>query len=223
MKLIVGLGNPGPNYQKTRHNAGFMVVDRLCEAHAKGEVPRSRFQGALVETTISGEKCLLLKPLTFMNLSGRSVGEAARFYKVDVGRDLLVVTDEVYLPVGRIKLLPGGGTGGHNGLSSVQEHLGSETYPRLRVGVGVLPSGGKPPLIDQADFVLSKFTEDEAPLLEASIRKCVATLELWVGKGIGAAMNYSNSDAPPRPKPQQRESPRQDEREKQDEPGESAD
>lgn len=201
MKLIVGLGNPGPQYQETRHNAGFMVLDRLAKAHAQGEVAKSRFSAATVEATIAGERCMLLKPLTFMNRSGQSVAEAVRFFKADIAGELLVVVDEVYLPVGRNRLLPAGGTAGHNGLANIQQLLGTDAYPRLRVGVGIQPGGGKPPLIDQADFVLGRFTPDEQAPLDASLTKAVQAVELWVGKGLTHAMNVANAgDAPPREK-----------------------
>lgn len=201
MKLIVGLGNPGHQYQETRHNAGFMVVDRLAKAHAQGEVVKSRFNAATVEATIAGERCMLLKPLTFMNRSGQCVAEAARFFKADISSDLLVVVDEVYLPTGKIKLLPAGGTAGHNGLANIQQLLGTDAYPRLRVGVGIQPSGGKPAFIDQADFVLGRFTPEEQSPLEASLVKAAHAVELWAGKGLTHAMNVANAgDAPPREK-----------------------
>ncbi len=208
MKLIVGLGNPGPQYHKTRHNAGFMVVDRLAAAHAKGEPVKSRFSAATVETTIAGERCLLLKPVTFMNRSGQCVSEAVRFYKADLAADLLIIVDELYLPTGRIKLLPSGGTSGHNGLSNIEQLLATDAYPRLRVGVGLQPNGGKPPFIDQADFVLGRFTPEDEPLLEASITRGASAVEVWAAKGITAAMNAANAgDTPPRekkPKPPDR-------------------
>src|SRR5262245_41054831 len=123
MKLIVGLGNPGPQYAKTRHNAGFMAVDRVYARHGGGQPVKSRFQAATAEATIGGEKCMLLKPTTFMNRSGQSVAEALRFFKLDPAADLLVVVDEVYLPTGTIRMRPGGGTSGHNGMENIQQLL----------------------------------------------------------------------------------------------------
>jgi peptidyl-tRNA hydrolase, PTH1 family len=202
MKLIVGLGNAGTQYAKTRHNAGFMVVDRLAQAHAPGETVKARFQAATVEATIAGERCLLLKPTTFMNRSGQSVSEALRFYKADAVNDLLIIVDELYLPTGRLKLQAAGGTAGHNGLASIEQLLGTSTYPRLRVGVGLQPSGGKPDFMDQADFVLGRFTEDEEPLLASAITKGMKATEAWISKGLVPAMNLANApDTPPRPKP----------------------
>lgn len=211
MKLIVGLGNPGPQYQETRHNAGFMVVDRLAKAHAAGEPVKSRFNAVTVETTISGERCMLLKPLTYMNRSGQCVAEAVRFYKADIAGDLLVVVDEVYLPTGRLKLLAAGGTAGHNGLGSIQQLLGTDAYPRLRVGVGIQPNGGKPPFIDQADFVLGRFAPEEQGPLDASLVRAAQAVEVWAGKGLTHAMNFANAgESPPRekkPRPPATESP----------------
>ena len=126
MKLIVGLGNPGNQYTSTRHNAGFMVIDRLCAQFGAGAPVKARFQAATVEASIGDQRCLLLKPTTFMNLSGRSVTEAVRFYKADPALDLLVVVDDLYLPTGDVRLKPGGGAAGHNGLASIEQLLGSE-------------------------------------------------------------------------------------------------
>lgn len=194
MKMIIGLGNPGPEYAKTRHNAGFMVVDRLWACHARGEVARGRFQSATVEATISGEKCLLMKPTTFMNLSGRAVADAIRFYKADPAADVLVVVDDLYLPVGKVRVRPGGGTGGHNGLESIEQALGRDDYPRLRVGVGLSPSGGKPPLMDQADFVVSRFTREEEEMLEPALARAARAAEAFVAGGLARCMNVYNAD-----------------------------
>ncbi|MBS0196754.1 MAG: aminoacyl-tRNA hydrolase [Planctomycetes bacterium] len=214
MKLIVGLGNPGTQYSKTRHNAGFMVVDRLAEKHGRGEPVRARFQAATTEVNISGEKCLLMKPTTYMNRSGQSVGEAVRFFKSDPVVDVIVVVDDLYLPTGAVRLRPGGGTGGHNGLESISQLLARDDYPRLRVGVGQLPGGGKPAFIDQADFVLSRFTEEEEPLLKGAIDKGVASVETFIARGLAHAMNFANAgpqrERPP-PKAAPPEQPRQTE------------
>lgn len=193
MKLIVGLGNPGPQYARTRHNAGFMAVDALVQKHGKGEPVKSRFQAATSECTIGGERCLFLKPTTFMNLSGQSVGEAVRFFKIDPAQDVVVVVDDLYLPTGAVRLRPGGGTGGHNGLESITRLLGTDAYPRLRIGVGLQPEGGKPPFMDQADFVLGRFTDDEEPLLRGALDKSIAAVETFVTRGLTHAMNQSNA------------------------------
>jgi PTH1 family peptidyl-tRNA hydrolase len=192
MKLIVGLGNPGPQYTRTRHNAGFMVVDRLVARHAPGAVAKGRFAASCVDADVAGTRCVFIKPTTFMNLSGQSVGQAVSFYKVDPDQELLVVVDDLYLPVGSIRLRPGGGDGGHNGLSDIQRALGRDTYPRLRVGVGDKPSGGKPAHIEQKDYVLSRFTSDEESDLDLALSQSVEAVETFVAKGLPMAMNKFN-------------------------------
>lgn len=210
MKLIVGLGNPEGRYAKTRHNAGFMVIDRLLARHAPGAVLKARFSSACAEADVAkagkSEKCLLLKPTTYMNRSGQAVGEAFRFYKMEIASHLLVVVDELYLPVGKIRLNPSGGSAGHNGLADIDRALGFQNYPRLRVGVGLRPSGGKNPLMDQADFVLSQFAEDEWAEYEASLEKAADACEVFATQGLTAAMNQFN--APERPAREKKPNPR---------------
>lgn len=191
MKIIVGLGNPGSQYTSTRHNCGFMVVDRLVKKFAPAATVRGRFNSATVEADIGGEKCLLMKPTTYMNRSGIAAGEAAGFFKVDITRDFIVVTDDLALPVGAIRLRPGGGAGGHNGLEDLRRALGSETFPRLRVGIG-----SKPAYMDQADYVLSRFTEIEEPALESSLERAALACETFITKGLDAAMNQANAPPP---------------------------
>jgi PTH1 family peptidyl-tRNA hydrolase len=192
MKMIVGLGNPGSQYARTRHNAGFMVVDRLASRHAPGAVTKAKNNAAVVEANIGGEKCLLVKPTTYMNRSGQPVADALNFYKLSPAEDLFIVVDDFYLPTGTIRIRPGGGTGGHNGLSDVQRCLGADNYPRLRLGVGLQPSGGKPAFMDQADFVLSRFAAEEEGPLETSIGEAADAVEMFVSKGLAAAMNKFN-------------------------------
>lgn len=192
MKLIVGLGNPGREYDRTRHNAGFMALDVLAQRHARGATAKGRFHGLTIECPISGAgKAWLLKPTTYMNLSGRSVNEAIRFYKLEPETDLLVVTDDVALPTGSIRLRPGGGAGGHNGLRDITKMLGGEQYPRLRIGVGP-----KPDFINQADFVLGRFTEAEAGLIESAVEQAADACEVFCAEGLDAAMNRFNAKAP---------------------------
>ncbi len=206
MKLIVGLGNPGSEYTRTRHNAGFMVVDALASKHAPGAIAKGRFQSVTLDAIIDGEKCLLLKPTTYMNLSGQAVNEAARFFKIDPVVDMLVIVDDLYLPTGAIRLRSGGGAGGHNGLSDIQRAIGSDAYPRLRVGVGLQPNGGKPAQINQSDFVLSRFMSEETTLLDASIAKAVQAAACFATKGIATAMNQFNApEAPKAPKPESKQ------------------
>ncbi len=201
MKIIVGLGNPEGRYARTRHNAGFMVVDRLLARHAPREVLKARFNAATAEASIGGERCLLMKPTTYMNRSGFAVGEAVRFFKVDLKADLLVVVDELYLPTGKIRINPKGGAGGHNGLSHIQQTLGSDEYPRLRIGVGLQPDGGKPSFMDQADFVLAPFASEEEPLLTPALDRATSAAEAFVTKGLAAAMNAFNGPDGGSPKP----------------------
>lgn len=190
MKLIVGLGNPGTTYENTRHNAGFMVLDRLVQRHAPGASVRGRFNAAVVEATIGGEPCLLLKPMNYMNRSGAPVAEAVRFYKLEPATDLLVLVDDVALPCGVIRLRPSGGAGGHNGLTDVQRALGTDVYPRCRIGID--PS---PPFMDQADYVLGRFTPEQRALIEPALDRAADAVEVFVTRGLTPAMNLFN--APP--------------------------
>ncbi len=163
MKLLVGLGNPGERYQRNRHNVGFMAVERIADKHGFGPW-RKKFQGWVCEGTLGGEKVLLLKPATYMNESGRSVGEAARFHKIPVG-DIIVLYDEIDLAPGKLKVKVGGGNAGHNGLRSISAHLDND-YVRVRIGVG---HPGRKDLV--AHYVLNDFAKVEqtwlTPLLEA--------------------------------------------------------
>jgi len=198
MKLIVGLGNPGREYEKTRHNAGYMVVDRLVSRWAPppGATPKARFNGAVVEAPVAGQPCLLVKPTTFMNRSGQSVAEAVRFYKLDLAQDVLVLVDDLYLACGVIRLRPTGGSAGHNGLADIERALGTQSYPRLRIGVDP-----KPAFMDQADYVLGRFTDEQWAKAGPSIDKASDAVELFVSKGLDAAMNKFNAgETEPRPK-----------------------
>jgi peptidyl-tRNA hydrolase, PTH1 family len=187
MKLIIGLGNPGQAYENTRHNAGFMVVDRLAARHAPGGVPRSRFNAAVIEAGIAGEPCLLIKPMTYMNRSGAPVAEAVRFYKVEPASDLLVLVDDVALPCGAIRLRPGGGAGGHNGLTDIQRLLGTDAYARCRIGIDPSPA-----FMDQADYVLGRFTAEQWALVDPALNRAADATEAFVARGIAAAMNTFN-------------------------------
>jgi PTH1 family peptidyl-tRNA hydrolase len=196
MKLIVGLGNPGRQYDKTRHNAGYMVVDRLAEKLAPGAPAKAKFNSTLTEGKLGQEQVLLMKPTTYMNRSGAAIAEAVRFYKLEPAKDLLVIVDDVYLPSGSLRLRPGGGAGSHNGLSDIERALGTETYPRLRIGVDA-----PPPFIDQADYVLGRFTDEQLTLITPAIAKAAEAAELFVQQGLDAAMNRFNApDKPSKPK-----------------------
>jgi PTH1 family peptidyl-tRNA hydrolase len=196
MKLVVGLGNPGPQYAGTRHNVGFEVVDalavRLGWAGSPGEfsrLARSKFDGlALDGSTSSGEKLLLLTPMTFMNGSGRSVQSAVGFFQLDASKDVLVVLDDVALPCGRIRLRASGSSGGHNGLKDIERALATDAYARLRVGIDA-----PPPRVPQRDYVLGRFSPDQRDKLEPAIARSCAAIETWIDKGMTAAMNQFNA------------------------------
>jgi peptidyl-tRNA hydrolase, PTH1 family len=187
MKLIVGLGNPGLEYERTRHNAGYMAVDRLLARHALGAPARARFHAAAYEANIRGQRCTLMKPTTYMNRSGLSVGEAVRFYKLVPAEDLLVLVDDLYLPAGAIRIRPSGGDGGHNGLEDIQRALGTDAYPRLRIGID-----SKPPFMDRAAYVLGQFTPDQAAALAPALDRAADAAEEFVACGLNAAMNKFN-------------------------------
>jgi peptidyl-tRNA hydrolase, PTH1 family len=191
MKLIVGLGNPGPEYEKTRHNVGFLVLDRLARRHAPGEVARARFHGALLEGSITGEKMLLLKPGTYMNRSGAAVAEAARFYKLDPAADLLVIVDDIALPCGSIRIRGEGGAGGHNGLADIEQKLGGGAYARLRIGIGA------PGQIPQAEYVLGRFRPDQLELVEPALDRAADAAACWAERGVIECMNRFNRNDQP--------------------------
>ena len=186
MKLIVGLGNPGPKYAKTRHNVGFQVIDELARGWS-GSAPRQKFQGEVREARIEGDACWLLCPQTFMNLSGRSVLEARDFYKVD-NADLLVICDDFALPLGSLRMRTKGSSGGQKGLADIVNRLGTEEVPRLRIGIGPVPDKWDP-----ADFVLAPFTKDELPIIRESIERSAKAVAIWVREGIQTCMNQCNT------------------------------
>ena len=184
--LIVFLGNPGPKYECTRHNAGFMTADAMAKKLGVS-INKLRFKALTVSAEINGEKVLLMKPQTFMNLSGEAVGEAARFYKVPP-EHVIVVSDEVSLPLGKLRVRPKGSAGGHNGLKSIIAHLGSDAFPRIRLGVGAPPH----PDYDMADWVLSVFrNQDLEDMLSASDRAAEAVIT-YITDGPERAMNRFN-------------------------------
>ena len=188
MKLIVGLGNPGAQYQQTRHNAGFMALDLLANRHAVGQIPKSRFHAVTLDAIIGAEKALLMKPTKFMNLSGQSVGEAIRFYKLDPKEDLIVLVDDIALPTGFIRVRKSGSAGGHNGLSNIDQLLGGADYPRIRIGVGNVPK-----FMNQADWVLSKFMKEEHDDVDRSLKAAADATECMLDDGISKAMNTFNT------------------------------
>ena len=188
MKLIVGLGNPGPDYAKTRHNAGFMAVDELIRRDVMAGPTRSKFNAAVVEARVGGEKCLLVKPMAYMNRSGLPVQEHLRFYKLEAGADLMVIVDDLALPVGHVRVRAKGGSGGHNGLKDLDRVLAGAVYARCRVGIGKVPPGWK-----QEDWVLSRFADEESVDLGRSVKEAADAAEFWVREGVEAAMNRFNA------------------------------
>jgi peptidyl-tRNA hydrolase, PTH1 family len=185
MKLVVGLGNPGKKYDGTRHNVGFAVIDMLAAAPGVGNF-QERYDADLAEWHDDGEKILLMKPLTFMNLSGRAVRQVADFYQLELP-DLLVVCDDMALPLGKLRFRARGTHGGHNGLRDIQQHLGTNEYARLRIGVDV-PEGER----DAVDHVLGKFKPSERPVITDALQLAVQGTAMWVKHGIQKCMNEYN-------------------------------
>jgi len=183
---MVGLGNPGVEYQDTRHNLGFVVIDRLARRTAPGAIAKGKFHGHFIESDIDGERVLLLRPTTFMNRSGLSVAEAMTFYKLDPKEDLLVMTDDVALPPGAIRLRASGSAGGHNGLADIETKLGTHEYARLRIGIGT--PNNRP----QKDHVLGHISSEERELIEPALEEAVAAAMCWAREGISTAMNKFN-------------------------------
>ncbi len=184
--LIVFLGNPGPKYACTRHNAGFMAGDALAKKLGVS-IDRLRFRALTAAAEINGEKVLLMKPQTFMNLSGEAVGQAARFYKIPPER-VLVVSDEISLPPGRLRVRLKGSAGGHNGLKSIIEALGSDAFPRIRIGVGAPPH----PDYDMADWVLSSFRNQDAEDMAKAAARAAEAVECYIRSGPEKTMNLYN-------------------------------
>jgi len=186
-KLVVGLGNPGSKYEGTRHNIGFEVVDRLAEGGSGVRFTR-KFDALVAETEIDFRRITLLKPETFMNLSGRSVATALRFYKLDLA-ELLVVCDDLSLPLGKLRIRGEGSDGGQKGLRDITAHLGTDAFARLRIGIGERGT------IDAADFVLSRFRGAERPVIDDALILAAQAVAVWTTQGLAAAMNRFNGPA----------------------------
>ena len=184
--LVVGLGNPGEKYEHTRHNVGFLTVDELAE-RARVPVQRLKYRALTNTVELGGAKVLLMKPVTYMNLSGEAVGEAARFYKLPPER-VLVISDDVSLPIGRLRVRRGGSAGGHNGLKSIIQHLGTDQFPRVKIGVGQKPH----PDYDMADWVLSKFTGEDLKTITEAVKKAADAVACYIENGPDQAMNRFN-------------------------------
>jgi len=197
MKLIVGLGNPGKQYERTRHNVGFMVVEILSD-ELSIPVERIRFKGLLGEGREGSEKVALLKPATYMNLSGESVLEAVQFYKLSP-QDVLVIYDDMDLPAGQMRIRKSGGHGGHNGMRNIIQLLGTDDFPRIRVGIGKAPYEG-------ADHVLGAFRKEEQEVMFEAFVKAAKAARMFLTEPIDIVMNRCN-ERPPKPKKVKPEKP----------------
>ena len=181
--IIAGLGNPGMTYANTRHNAGFMALDQLAKSNSI-DVKTMRFKSDCGDGNVGGERCLLMKPTTFMNLSGEAISQAAAFYKIPPER-IVIMYDDISLPPGKLRIRRKGSAGGHNGMKSIIALLGTDEFPRVRIGVGAKPN----PDYDLADWVLSKFTEDDMKNLTPALENAAKAAEFIVQGKIDEAMN----------------------------------
>jgi len=186
MYMIVGLGNPGREYENTRHNAGFMVLDAL-ESKLGADISEKKHKGLCGKAVIGGQKVILLKPQTYMNSSGESVRAAADYYKIDPA-DILVIYDDISLAPGQLRIRAKGSAGGHNGIKSIIAHLGTQEFPRVRVGVGE-----KPPRMDLADYVLGHFSAEEKKIMADAVKEAADAACEVISDGIDHAMNSHNS------------------------------
>jgi len=188
--LIVGLGNPGKSYERTRHNIGFEALDKLAVKNGFEFKKQQKFKALLAEGQIGDSSVKLLKPQTYMNLSGEAVALVCHYFQIDLSR-LIIVTDDVAIPLGKLRIRINSGAGGHNGLKSVEECLQTNRYPRLRVGVGDKEQG------DLSDHVLGRFSEEEEKLIPGVLDRVVQALEIWLDKGITSAMDFANRSSTP--------------------------
>ena len=184
--LIVGLGNPGQKYEKTRHNMGFLTVDLLAEQQ-NVKLNKVKFKTAYNTISFAGAKCLVMKPQTYMNLSGEAVREAAQFYKIPADH-VLVIYDDISLPVGRIRVRPTGSAGGHNGIKNIIAHLGTQDFPRVKIGTGAPAGGGA----DMVDWVIGVPSQAERKVLVESFEKAIEAAESIIENGCQKAMNDFN-------------------------------
>lgn len=186
MFVIAGLGNFGKEYENTRHNVGFDVIDKLSEEENIG-VLEKKHKAIIGKGIVAGEKCILAKPLTYMNLSGESIGEMVNYYKVDETAELIVISDDISLEAGQMRIRKSGSAGGHNGLKNIIAHLGHEKFIRIRVGVGEKPKGR-----DLADYVLGHFSGNERKLMEETYSMAAEAIRTIISDGPDAAMNQFN-------------------------------
>lgn len=185
MKLIVGLGNPGFQYAVTRHNIGFQAIDAIAEAYHIA-IQKNKYKSLIGEGTIKGEKVILMKPQTYMNLSGEAVRACMDWNKL-TKNDIIVIYDDVSLEVAQLRIRKLGSAGGHNGIKNIISHLGGQEFPRIKIGVGE-----KPPGWDLANYVLSRFTDEEIKVIAPKLNDVVKAVEIMLDKGIDQAMNQYN-------------------------------
>lgn len=185
--IVAGLGNPGAKYEMTRHNAGFLAMDLLAITK-NTDIKRLKHHALVADMQIGGKRCLVMKPQTMMNNSGEAIGEAAKFYKIPP-ENVIIVYDDISLDVGQTRIRRKGSAGGHNGIKSIIVHLGSENFPRIKVGVGKKPT----PEYDLVNWVLGRFPKEQERDLKAALENSVSALELIVGGDIDKAMNLYNS------------------------------
>jgi PTH1 family peptidyl-tRNA hydrolase len=185
MKVVVGLGNPGGRYAQTRHNVGFAVVERLAQSLSSGPF-RTALESEIAQAQLGEQKVLLAKPQTFMNLCGRAVRRLVDYYGLPL-ENMLVVCDDVNLPLGQLRFRAKGSHGGHKGLQDIEQHLGTREYPRLRLGVG------RPERENLADYVLDKFAPEERPRIEEALCLAAQAVEVWIRDGIEQCMNRFNA------------------------------
>ena len=187
LHAIVGLGNPGAEYARTRHNIGFMAVERFGELHRAGWTNEKKFESRIAKVEAVGKRALLCEPQTYMNVSGRAVGALVDFYRLPLDR-LLIVVDDADLPFGELRMRANGSSGGHHGLESIEERLGTREYARLRMGIGRQRSDVR----EITGYVLGKFGTAEAETLELMLKRAAAQIERWLDAGIQRAMNEFN-------------------------------
>lgn len=186
MKIIAGLGNPTKEYEGTRHNIGFSVIDQLADQY-NISMTEKKHKAVCGKGVIEGQKVVLLKPQTYMNLSGESIADAVNYYKIDPEEDLIVIYDDIDLDVGRLRIRAKGSAGGHNGMKNIIAHLGTQVFSRVRVGVGAKPKGW-----DLADYVLGRFSKEELPAIQEGKTDACRAVTLIVTEDVETAMNQMN-------------------------------